>query len=209
MRRQIFIAVGAAIALVILFSFVLIKPKLGQIKEVNVKVQEAERREKEIRLSLDRLRAARAAAPRTQAELAKFQLLLPSTPDLPTFIRQVQSAADADGVDLISIAPSPPAALGGPGSTATGVQVVSVNLQVVAGFFRLESFLSRLENLQRVVEVRSLGVSPQPDALTGETTLQSTITLTMYIVEPGARVPAVSRSPGATPSPSPSPGSAG
>lgn len=200
MRRQILIAIAAAVAVVLLFTLLLIKPKLGQIKEVNDKIETAEGRETDLRLSLRQLEQARRDAPATQAELAKFQLLLPPTPDLPTFIRQLQAAANADGIDLQSIAPSPPTSLGGgPGAKGpqevVGVQTINVNLQVLAGFFRLESFLARLEDLQRVVEVRSISISPQVDEVTGETVLQSTITLTMYVAEPGARVAA----PRATP----------
>lgn len=208
MRRNVIIAVAAAVAVVLLFWFFLIKPKGADIRDVNNKIEEARTTERQLRLSLQRLEEARRSTTATQAKLAKFQLLLPPTPDLPTFIRQVQAAANADGIELRSIAPSPPAPLGG-AAAASGIQEISVNLQVIGGFFRMESFLARLEDLQRVLEVRSISLAPTTDKITGEFTLQSTITLTMYVVAPGARASAVrtqTRStPRATASPTASP----
>ena len=107
----------------------------------------------------------------------------------------------------MSIAPSPPSAL----PSATGVQTVSVNLQVTGGFFRLETFLTRLEStIKRVIEVQSLAISPQTDATTGLTTLGSTITFKMYVVQANAHVagpgPVTPPPTGsATPSPTPTP----
>jgi Tfp pilus assembly protein PilO len=218
MRRQVLIAAGTAIVLALLLFFALIKPKVSDVAKVNVNIAAEKKTEQDLRLKRRQLEAARASAPATQAKLATFNALLPSTPDLATFIRQAQAAASREGVDLTSIAPSPPTPLQATGGKASivGVETLSVNLNVVAGFFRLESFLSRLEDLPRVTEVRSLAVTPTTDQATGFFTLQSTITLTMYVVQPGAQAPAgslpqpsvpspaASASPSASPSPSPS-----
>jgi Tfp pilus assembly protein PilO len=196
--------------MVALITLILIKPKLSSIKDVNTKIEAEKKTEQDLRNKRRALEASRANAPATTAELAKFEALLPQTPSLPAFIRQVQAAASREGIQLTSIAPSPPTALQAAGgrSAVTGVQTISVNLNVVGGFFRLESFLARLEDLPRVVEVRSLAVTPTTDQLTQAFTLQSTITLTMYVVQPGAQAPAgslpVPTAPSASPSPSPS-----
>ena len=205
MRRQIAIALAAALAVVLLMLFVLIQPKSRQVGKVNQQITAAQQQEQSLRLQLQQLQNAKANATATQAKLATFDQLLPSTPDLATFIRELQSAANEDGVDLQSIAPSPPAALQiNGGGTATGVSTISVNLAVVAGFFRTESFLSRLENLQRVVEVRNISISGATDATTGAFVLQSTITLVTYVVQPNAVVPRGAIPAPPTPSPTPS-----
>jgi Tfp pilus assembly protein PilO len=213
-RRQLLVAGAAAIVLVLVMVFVLIRPKSADIKAVNVKIEAAKKTEQDLRNTRRQLEQARADAPATQAELAKFTALLPPTPSLPGFIREVQAIANTEGVDLTSIAPSPPTALQAPGGRAavTGVQTISVNLNVVGGFFRMESFVARLEQLSRVVEVRSIAITPTTDQLTGAFTLQSTITLIMYVVQPGAVAPAgsipapsVTPTSSASPSPSPSP----
>lgn len=208
MRRQYLVAGAAALIIIVLMFFVLIKPKSGDIKSVNARIAAEQKTEQDLRAQRRQLEQARADAPATQAELAKFNALLPAQPALAVFIRQVQAIANREGIDLTSIAPSPPTALQAPGGRAavTGVQTISVNLNVVGGFFRLESFVARLETLARVVEVRSIAITPTTDQLTGAFTLQSTITLTMYVVQPGAQAPAGSIPvPSASVAPSPSP----
>jgi Tfp pilus assembly protein PilO len=201
------VAVVAAVVVVMLFWIVLIKPKSNEVGQVNKKVEDANSQGQKLRLQLAQLQNAKDNAPATQAKLAKFELLLPPTPDLPTFIREVQAAANADGIDLQSIAPSPPSALAsGTAAAATGptIETISVNLQVQGGFFRMESFLARLEDLQRVVQIKNLSMSPIRDKLTGELTLQSTITLTMYVVPVNATAAQVKKATTKT-SPSPAP----
>ncbi len=95
-------------------------------------------------------------------------------------------------------------------SNSTGVQTIDVNLQVMGGFFRLESFLTRLEDLGRVLEVSSMAVAPQTDPETGLMTLASTITFKMYVVQADAHVtgkaavvPPSKATPSATPTPTP------
>jgi Tfp pilus assembly protein PilO len=208
MRRQIAVAVVAAVAVVLLLLFALIEPKSHQVGQVRQQVADAQRQEESLRLQLRQLENAKANATATEGVLATFNQLLPSTADLPTFIRIVQAAANADGVNLQSIAPSPPTTLQVTGGgTASGVNTISVNLSLSAGFFRLESFLSRLELLQRVVEVRNVSIAGATDPNTGAFTLQSTITLIMYVVQPNASVPrgAIPAPPTPTPSASASP----
>ncbi len=198
--------VVAGLVVSVLSYFVLIKPKVADIKSVNDTIEEAQRRERTLRNSLRQLQEADRNKAATQAKLAKLELALPQTPDLPTFIRQVQAASNAAGIDLRSIAPAPPVSIEG----ATGIDQISVTLQVAGGFFRMQDFLARLEDLQRVVEVRSVSMAPATDPVTGEFTLQGTVTLVMYIVQPGARATAVrpttpTTAPTATASPTASP----
>lgn len=198
MRRYALAAVAAVLIIGVFFLF-LLSPKLKDISEVRDQFEQAQDEGQTLRNRLRQLQAAQRDEPTTRARLAVFDRLLPPTPELPSLIRQLQTAATASGIDLRSIAPSPPGALTG----RTGVEVVSVTIQVVGGFFRLQSLLTRLEDLERVVEVTSIAISPQVDEVSGLTTLSSTITFRMYVVAPNA-------SPGgAAPTPAPTPTSGG
>jgi Tfp pilus assembly protein PilO len=194
-RRQIAIAVAAAIGITILFFLLLIKPKLNDISTTRADVQAAEQQHDTLELQLAHLREIQKNAPATIDKLAKVSQYLPSTPDLPGFIRLVQDAATTSGVDLQSIAPSPPTDLTG----SSGVQTISVTLTLRAGFFRLEDFLARLEGLQRAVEVRSIAMAPSETELSNQVVLATTITLQMYVVQQNA-----SASSGTTVAPRPS-----
>jgi type IV pilus assembly protein PilO len=213
MTRRIAVAGAVAVAVVLLFFLFILKPKFGQISEVRDQIAAEQQQTQTLRIRLNQLRAAQRNQVETTARLAAINRALPANPDLPSLIRQLQDAATRSGMDLLSIAPSPPAKL----ENATGIDVVSVNLQLTGGFFRLESFLTRLEDLPRVVEVTSISVAPTTDQATGLTSLATTITFRMYVVQANASVegaapssprpstPTSSPTPGATTSPSPTP----
>jgi Tfp pilus assembly protein PilO len=200
-RRQIAIAAAIAVGVTALFFFILLKPKLSEISKAKADVQAARDQQQTLQTELAHLQDVRKNAPQTMAELAALSQYLPPTPDLPGFIQQVQDAATRSGIDLQSIAPSPPAPLTG----TTGVQSISVTLTIQAGFFRIEDFLARLENLQRAVEVRALSLAPIASSISSELTISSTISLTMFVANPTARTgvatPSVSPSPSAVTSP--------
>ena len=195
-RRQLIIAAGAAVAVTVLFFVFLLQPKLGEIEDAQRETQGAIDRESTYRAELARLQALSKQEPQTRAKLATLMAYLPSAPDLPSFIRQAQAAATGAGVDLNSIAPTQPADLEG----AKGIQTISATLTVHGGFHRMEDLLARLEGLQRVVEVRAIALSPVVDPLSGETVLDGTITLTMYVVADDA---VFSKPTTAKPAPSP------
>ncbi|MGZ4145265.1 MAG: type 4a pilus biogenesis protein PilO [Actinomycetota bacterium] len=201
-RRQIMIAAAVAVGVTVIFFFFLLKPKLSDISKARSDIVTAQSEQQTLQVQLQHLQEVRKNAPQTTAQLAAVSQYLPTTPDLPGFIRLLQDAATQSGVDLQSIAPSPPADL----TNATGVQTISVTIVGRAGFFRLTDFLSRLENLQRAVEVRSIALAPQATSLSSELVLNTTITMQMFVVGSNARVGGSVARP--TPTPSASAGGA-
>ena len=197
-RRQLTIAAAVAAGLTIIFFLFVLSPELSNISKVHTEAKAEQDKADTLLAKKMHLEDVRRNATELNARLAAVSGYLPSTPDLPDFIRLVQGAASLANVDLTSIAPSPPTKLG----DATGVDEISVTLVVGGPFHPLEDFLSRLEQLRRIVLVQSLSLSPSIDAVTGATTLQSTIALKMYVVRPNARV---GIPPATSPSPSPSP----
>jgi Tfp pilus assembly protein PilO len=190
-------AAGAIALLIVLFFYLfLLKPKFAQISDVRGQVDEARQQTQSLQLRLSQLRAAAQNAQETADKLERFRRLLPPSPSLPTLIRDLQDDATATGMDLVSIAPSPPSAL----ANATGIDTVNVNLVVTGGFFRLETFLTRLENPQkRVMEVQSISIAPAVDPVTGLTSLNTTINLRMYVVQEGAKLTGAAARPVTTP----------
>ncbi len=216
MKRQVVIGIVAAVAVTALFFVVLLKPVGTKISETKTKVEAAKAEAANLRLKIRQLQAAQRDAPAIAARLAKFDLLLPRTADIPTFIRQVQEAADLSDIDLTSIAPSPPAPItAGPGvdpaTAGQGVFTLNVVLNVNGGFFRMRGFLQRMESLQRVLQINNIALSPVVDPNTGVSSLQSTITLQMFVVNPSAPIPGrpASPSPSASPTQSGSGGQSG
>lgn len=172
-QRPVLLAVVIAVAVTALFYLFLLRPKFNQISAVREQIVQAEQEEQDLLQDIARLEQVQQDAPQTRARLARVSDLLPSTPELPGFIRLVQGAANAEGIDLKSIAPSPPSPVD------DQLEMITVSLLVEGSFFQTEAFLARLENLKRLVEVTSIAISPTE----GETgaTLSTTLSLTMYV----------------------------
>lgn len=204
-RQQVIVAAVAAVVVTALFFFVLLKPKLNEISTTRSDVQTARAEQDTLNTQLAHLKDVKMNAPETMAKLAALSQYVPATPDLPGFIQQVQNAATASSIDLQSIAPSPPTDVSG----ASGVQSIAVTLNVQAGFFRIEDFLARLENLQRAVEVRAISLSPIQSPVSSELVLASTISLTMFVAQPNANARGAGTVPAPTASASPSPSTTG
>jgi len=204
-RRQLVVAGVVAVVVTAVFFLFLLKPKLNDISKTRSDVATARAEQDTLNTQLAHLKDVKKNAPQTLAKLAALSQYVPATPDLPGFIQQVQSAATASSIDLQSIAPSPPAAVVG----STGVETISVTLTCQAGYFRIEDFLSRLENLQRAVEVRAISLSPIQSQVSSELTLSSTISLTMFVAAPNASARAGGAAPAPSSSASPSPSATG
>lgn len=198
-KRSLALAAGAALGITVLFFFLLVRPKLAEIADTQTQLATAQAEESRLRAEIKRLEAIRLDAPATIAKLTRISQYLPSTPDLPAFIRSVQAASTAAGVDLFSIAPSQPGALTG----STGIETITVTLVANGSFARMQDLMSRLESLPRIVQTTAFSFSPQVDELSGEASLSSTISLTMYVVQANATLKSV---PAATPSATPTPG---
>ena len=198
-RRQLIVAGVIAVVITALFFLFLLKPKLNDISTTRSDVATARAEQDTLNTQLAHLQDVKKNAPATMAKLAALSQYVPATPDLPGFIQQVQNAATSSGIDLQSIAPSPPAAVTG----SSGVETISVTLTCQAGYFRIEDFLSRLENLQRAVEVRAISLSPIQSPVSSELVLSSTISLTMFVAAPDANARAVVPAPSSSASPSP------
>lgn len=200
-RRSLIIAAGATLLVTLLYTVVILRPKLAEISATKTLVTEAQAEETRLRGEIDRLESIRREAPATVARLARISKYLPSLPQLPEFIRVTQQAATLAGIDLKSIAPSQPGALTG----TTGVEIITVTLVIEGAFARIQDFLARLENLPRIVEIRALSLSPQTDELSGTTTLATTLSMVMYVVKPEARLTTTTTPDGSTPSPGATP----
>src|SRR3954470_5403250 len=106
MKQWALLTVVAIVAIAVGGWFVLISPQRSHASELRTQTQSQEGRNSQLRATLASLQAQKASLPKVQAALAKLGVQLPSNPALPALIRSLSSAADAAGVDLISLAPS-------------------------------------------------------------------------------------------------------
>jgi Tfp pilus assembly protein PilO len=187
-RRELIVSVVLAVLVVAGLWALLVRPKAGQAAAAQAQERDAAARAETLRGQISALEQARSEAPSLRARAREASDLFPAKPDLPGLTTALQEVAQQAGVDLLSIQPSSPGA-----STASPeLAALATTVSVSGGYFEIEDFLSRLENLvkspdpashvpPRSVLVRSVSLnssSSGASATSGGTTATATATTT-------------------------------
>jgi Tfp pilus assembly protein PilO len=209
-RRSPIFAALIVVALAVALFFLLVFPKMGEVRETEDELEQAQREELTLQTQLASLQEAREQAPEIQRQLARLRRQIPPVADLPGVINELQDITDVSGVDFFAISPGQPT----PAPQGQAAEIPA-QVQVVGTFFPVDEFLFRLETLPRASKVTNVAVTEGPDGLPQ---IQVTLDVRFYTTDldagPGATppgsaeggaAPAASPSPGASPTPATSP----
>ena len=202
LKQYVTLTVLGAVVILAAGWFLLISPKKGEATELQTQATEKVAANSVVETQLQVLRAQAKQLPKKQAELARVAAKIPDNPSLPALIRAITAASTSAGVDFVSVAPGPPAALvaavGGapvvaaavpgapveapaapaaPASAATAagtLATIPLTLNVVGDYFEIEQFLASLENLPRALRVGNLTLAPGASLAAGRTAPGST-----------------------------------
>jgi Tfp pilus assembly protein PilO len=206
-RRNVAIFAAALVVVTIAYFLLVWRGQTGKIQDASDRADEAEQTVDRLEIELRRLQALERDAPALRERHARFESAMPSEPRLAEFILQVQDAANASGIEWVSVNPAPPAA----GSVA-GVSNIDIQMSANGGYFQIQDFLVRLEQLERALKIRTINLSGGP---TGLPNLTASVTMQMFVAgqaqaaspttgtppPSGASTPA----PGGSPTPAASP----
>lgn len=185
-RQWSLLAVAAVMVVLLAGWFLLISPQNSHAKSLRSDAATQEQTNLSLRSTLARLTAQSEQVAVDQARLAAISAEMPPTPALASYIRTLSTTAAAAHVDLISITPSQPtqvvirsapvavavapSAAAGKTTTPTrsvptgagGVplQTINVVLHVNGDYFAIQTFVKKLESLQRTTLITSVAVSP-------------------------------------------------
>jgi hypothetical protein len=142
-RQELVVVAGAALLLLAAATMLVVRPKQAAIAQARADRDGAVAESQTLRDQVRALEALKAdeADLRTQARLARSQF--PPTPNLPALVDALQEAADQAGVELISVSPSTPKA----STVQPQLAQIDTGVSVSGGYFEIEDFLTRLENL--------------------------------------------------------------
>jgi Tfp pilus assembly protein PilO len=156
------VGVLAAAALILIGWFLLIGPQRAETQSLRERVTASEDQAVVLQRRLTELRAQAAELPRYRAELAANRKALPTVPDTPDFVRQVQAAGEQTGVAVTSVSVGEPTAgEGGQAAAAGGVFTLPIALTCEGTASQLQSFVDQLQrDRPRAVLVRSVALSP-------------------------------------------------
>jgi Tfp pilus assembly protein PilO len=210
-RTELLIAAIGILLVLALGTLLLVRPKQQAVAEARADRNSAIAESQALRDQVRALESLKdnAAELRAQAGLAKAEF--PSTPGLPALVDALQDAASQAGVDLVSITPAAPKA----STDQPELAEITTGINVKGGYFEIEDFLSRVENLvkgtdperipPRSVLVQSVNMTSgaseggtsdsaaaAPDASAPPDQLQATIALTVFQLagSPATQVPA-------------------
>lgn len=155
-RKIALVAVGASLTLFAAWFVLLWGPQGGDLADAQEREEVAAAANAELELRRDRLVAAQADAPVLQARVETLRVAIPDSPNLAQFILDANDAATASGVDFLSISPAPPAASVEPGLPSS----INLSISVDGGYFQVLDYLNRLDAMDRIVVVDTLGLTP-------------------------------------------------
>ena len=148
-------AAVVAVAILVAGWFLLIAPKRAEVSELEGQVVSQEAANSQAQTQLAVLKQQNKDLPEKQAELAALQTQIPLSPDLPTYIREMQDIGAQAGVDVVSMTPAPAVNLGSTAETAEqsltpGVlAAINVEMVVTGGYFEITRYVNELESASR------------------------------------------------------------
>jgi type IV pilus assembly protein PilO len=137
------------VVLIILFYFLLLGPLLGRLDEQDQAREERQQQLDQVKQEVDELEEVRRNSPEIERQLLELSKRIPTQPQVPTFVVQVQEIAGASGVTQLLVEPGDAAPPAGGGD----YQVIPVTMQFNGTYDEMQDFLLRMRNLTRLVAV--------------------------------------------------------
>ncbi|MDQ4125484.1 MAG: type 4a pilus biogenesis protein PilO [Actinomycetota bacterium] len=168
-RARLILTVVAAVIVILLAYFLLIRPRQGELSDVKAQVETEDNLTLQLRSQLQSLQALQRNAPQLQADLDRIRDLVPQEHEVPNFIFQVNAAAAASGVEVVQLTPELPK------QPPEGAQLAQVRITIggKGGYFAIQDFVRRLYTLDRALRIDVLDLSAEAtgEATTGGVTM--------------------------------------
>ena len=175
MRQWTVMTVIAVVVVVAGGWLLLVKPQGSKISAVKAQAATEQQANQVLMQETAARLAQKKTLPAEQAQLQKLSVQIPTLPNEPSIIRQLQSSATGAGVNLITITPGAATSLTAaaattttlPASTPTGTLVeLPLTMTTIGSYANVESYLQLLETLPRAMLVTGFSLCPM-DAAAG------------------------------------------
>ena len=157
-RNILILGILGIVIVVIGFYFLLLSPLLQSLNEQAQAREDKQTQLEEVQQQVNELEEVRRNSPEIERQLLELSKRVPTQPQIPTLVVQVEEIADASGVTQLSVDPEPPTAPAGGGD----YQVVPVTMQFDGTYDQMQDFLLRTRNLTRLVTVTDLTYCRNP-----------------------------------------------
>ena len=182
MRRSVItLVILAFVVITALWWFLMISPRNAEIDDANVALEDAKSQETILQAQIAQLRAVQDNELSFLFALGEMESSIPTDPELDAFIEDLTFLADTTGVEVFSISTAVPTLVEG-----SSLYTMTVALSLEGEYFEVLGFLYGLEDLERLVVVDSLSLSPTTVA-EEETTEEETTEEEEVVEEPRSR----------------------
>jgi hypothetical protein len=141
--RELLLAVAAMVLVLTAGALLLVRPVREAASQARDDQRAAQRESQSLQNQIRALQALQANEATLRAEAEKAVAEFPATPALPGLVDALQDMADKAGVELTAVSPSPPKT----SSLHPQLAEISTQLTVNGGYFEIQDFLARLEDL--------------------------------------------------------------
>ena len=148
-RNVLILGTLGMVVIVILFYFLLLSPLLQRLNELDQAREDKQAQLEQVQQQVSELEEVRRNSPEIERQLLELSKRVPTQPQIPTLVVQVQEIAAASGVTQLVVEPGDAAAPAGGGD----YQVVPVTMQFNGTYDQMQDFLLRTRNLARLVTV--------------------------------------------------------
>ncbi len=165
-RNILILGMLILIVLIVGYYFLLLSPIWTRHDEAVQERSDKESQLSDLQQQVSQLEQAQKDAPTTERQLLELSKRIPTQPEIPTLVVQVEEIADASGVTQISLVPG----AAGPPPGGGDFSVVPITMSFEGTYDQLQNFLLRTRNLARLVTVNGVTYGPADDQ---ETTSQA------------------------------------
>ena len=202
------------VALIVIAGwFLLIAPQRASVADLEAQTQSQLDTNSSLETQKALLEQQYKDLPEKQAELAALQTQLPQSPELPSYVRQLQDISKKSGAALVSMTPAAAISMGAPATaedTALApdmLAAMNVDLVVRGSFFEVTKFINDLETTPRYTLVGGMTIAESEDTageVSAVTDLTATLNARIYLVPTAVEVaPVTGESPAPTTTPAP------
>lgn len=184
--QQKFIATIVAMVLVaVLIVALLVAPQFARLANLGQNIAQAQADADAARLLLEQRLEIKERSAETEAKVMRLANQFPESPELPTFIIELQDVINESGLDFAEMSPSEPAA------SAAGYDIISIDVVVQGEWVDVVDMLQRLRRVTRQIRIVSFDITEfVPPAPAAEVTpavapdprnlVQSSMTIEIY-----------------------------
>ncbi len=163
-RNVLLLGILAAVLLVVGFYFLLLGPLLSRLNEADQQRDTQEAQLAQVQQEVAELEEVRRNSPEIERQLLELSKRIPTQPEIPTLVVQMEEIARSSNVSQLSITPGTP----GPPPGGGDFSVVPVTLTFRGTYDEMQDFLLQTRNLVRLVTVTNLSYCRLPQPLDTE-----------------------------------------